>query len=96
MKVALSLEVTDDARRALSASKRLASRDEVRAFVEGVVARLSESQDSDAVSPLAAPSRNRDTAPFTNPTLTKRLAELKAEGWTEDQLRSYERGWQQL
>ena len=86
MKVRLIVEVTDDQRRALSGGRKLATRDDVRAYVEGALGQLgvlSSSFVDQAPSALSAP-------------LAKKVKELKEKGWGDDAVGMYIKGWQSL
>lgn len=89
MKVRLIVEVSDDQRRALTGTRKLATRDDVRLYVEGALARLVD------VFPPPPPS-SRPVPPST-PTYSKalkeRVEELKAKGVGEEDIQMYIRGW---
>jgi hypothetical protein len=87
MKVAMTLEVSEDQRRAITGGRRRATRDEVRAYVEGALGASVSQADPRCVPPLSVPVRT---------PLDGRLADLQVAGWTEDQLASYRRGWEQV
>lgn len=104
MKVALTIEVTDNQRRALTGKNRLATRDEVRAFVEGALGQLGASTDqgtaahNPTVRAPAAPSANYG-GPNLPPeatwseALSEKVAAGRAKGWREDEVAAYVRGW---
>lgn len=94
MKVALSVEVTDVQRRALSGTKRLATRDEVRAYVEGALGQLGASPTpvgSTAHNPI---SRVPIAPSASSPELEAQLDLYREKGWGEEALAAYVRGWQ--
>lgn len=103
MKVALSLEVTDDQRRALAGGK-LATRDMVRAYVEGAVTALELINQPKAEA--HHPPASSTTAPSTPAlkvsapefedwpeALKEKVMEKRAAGWREDEIAAYARGW---
>lgn len=94
MKVALTVTVTDEQRRALTGSKRLASRDEVRAFIEGTLGQLDAPKSIGATAhnpPARAPLvPSPDSYP---PLLRQKLEVYKAKGWGEAELGMYVKGW---
>ena len=84
MKVALSIEITDEQRNALASAitgketKRLATRDEVREFLEGAIASLGASA---VVGDAAGFARTTVLSPAEEELVGKLRAEGRSSGY---------------